>query len=171
MFDYNDGIVPLITDSDEYKSIAWHGALKPYGAQILADEGLGSTGNNWIKCPVTEDKYTSYAQNSSVGFKDYYGSFRQFPSKFCQISALNRTVIMGEDHCMDINDKELTSGFGKDWGQVHYWHGPTPHFGRISRWGRWEHGIGNVLFCDGHAESIHWENNWLSVDNVKVANH
>jgi prepilin-type processing-associated H-X9-DG protein len=166
--DYNDGIVPLISDSKLYTGISWHGALKPYGAEILADEGLGSTGDHWIKCPVADDTYTSYAQNDAVGFKDYHGAFRQFPSTFSQIPGLGRTVLAGEDHCMAINSKELTSGFGRDWGQVHYRHGPTPHFGKISQWGRWEHGIGNVLFCDGHAESILWENNWLTVDNVVI---
>ncbi|MFH1708090.1 MAG: hypothetical protein ABIF71_09245, partial [Planctomycetota bacterium] len=50
----------------------------------------------------------------------------------------------------------------------HYLVFPTPHFGVMGPHNWYISGLANVLFCDGHAEPIHWKNNWLKWDNLHV---
>jgi prepilin-type N-terminal cleavage/methylation domain-containing protein/prepilin-type processing-associated H-X9-DG protein len=178
--DYNDGIVPHISlnkemyDKTGFTYTSYFRTLEPYGTEIMGDETYGSTKDNWIQCPKHKSMYSGYAHNDWIGFKYFTWALRVYPVKFGQIPNPESMVLMGEDNTIDINSHELTTGFGKDWGQSHYRFGQTPHFGEKSTLQdyvheRWINGKANVLFCDGHAETISYNNNWLKYpDNFRV---
>jgi prepilin-type processing-associated H-X9-DG protein len=165
--DYNDGIVPMIRASSKYSSVEWYSILEPYGKDILGDDEYKSSKDYWIDCPKMQVSYNAYAQNDNIGFKDFLGSKRYFPVKFSQIPDLSAMVLMCE-HTHLLHNYNLKNNLGKDWGQPGYNYFPSPHFGIRKSNGRWIEGMGNVLFCDGHAESVHWKNNWLSMKNLRI---
>jgi prepilin-type processing-associated H-X9-DG protein len=167
--DYNDGIVPLIRASAHFPNSWFYEQLRPYGAAIIAEEAIAGKGDAWLRCPKQKiTPYGAYAQNANIGFKDYLGSQSYFPVKFSQIPNPDSIVIMCEMTGNRLFGTKITTNLGKDWGQGSYLMFPTPHFGELSAWDRWIHGDANVLFCDGHTESINWKNNRLTADNVKV---
>jgi prepilin-type N-terminal cleavage/methylation domain-containing protein/prepilin-type processing-associated H-X9-DG protein len=165
--DYNNGIVPMIRASAKYGGREWYTTLKPYGKDILGREAYGSGTDSWVRCPKYRPTYNAYAQNDRIGFKDFLGQRSYFPVKFSQIPNPSTMVLMCE-HGALLHNYNLKSNLGKDWGQPHYNYFPTPHFGTLKSNGRWIEGNGSVLFCDGHAESINWKNNWLQAKNLYV---
>jgi prepilin-type processing-associated H-X9-DG protein len=164
--DYNGGIVPFIRGSVQYKSIEWYSALEPYGKDILGDDEWGSTKAFWIQCPKYKPAYNAYAQNDSIGFMWWWAK-RTFPVNFSQIPNPSIVALMAENNTMDFN-YTIKDNLGIDYGQSNARFYPTAHFGEKSKWGRWINGYGNLLFCDGHAESIYYKNNWLSMANLRV---
>jgi prepilin-type N-terminal cleavage/methylation domain-containing protein/prepilin-type processing-associated H-X9-DG protein len=178
--DYNDGIVPHISLNKElrektgFKDTWWRYTLRPYGMDILEGKTYGSTSDAWVQCPVFKSTWSGYAHSTWVGFKYWTFDYRDYPVKFAQIPNPGSIVLMGEDSTAEINQIELTTGFGKDWGQVEYNFASTPHFGRLSLLKnysdqRWVDGMANVLFCDGHCEVVSSDNNWLVYpDNMKL---
>jgi prepilin-type processing-associated H-X9-DG protein/prepilin-type N-terminal cleavage/methylation domain-containing protein len=166
--DYQDCIVPIIRGSSTWKGIDWYNVLRPYGKDQVAYESFGSKQNYWIQCPKFKPTYNAYAQSGHVGFKDFLGAYRDFPSRFSQISNASMMVLMGEDHTLSIGQTELTTGLGNYYGQAHYRFAPTPHFGRYLPGDKWVAGRANVLFCDGHVENIHCNNNPLTSKNFTV---
>ncbi|MFC1582222.1 prepilin-type N-terminal cleavage/methylation domain-containing protein [Planctomycetota bacterium] len=164
--DYSGGIPPLIRDSAIWPGTTWHELLRPYGKDILESEAKGATNRNWVQCPKNRIFYNAYGQNGHLGLMDFLGSFRKHPGKFAQIPSPRNTVLMAENDTLIVGSGEMTSGFGRYFGQAHYMFIPTPHFGRLEKGSYWVEGKGNVLFCDGHVENIAWDNNWLTLDNI-----
>ena len=165
--DYGGGIPPLIRGSSTYKDVNWYSLIGPYGKDVLAHDAYGTTNDSKLKCPKSGFGYNSYAQNGSLGLKDFWGATNDFPTKFSQITGPETVVLMGEDHTMMIGLRELTSGFGSL--GVHYRVAPTPHFGEYTSQGpNWINGSANILFCDGHVEIQTKGNIWIRRENLKV---
>jgi prepilin-type processing-associated H-X9-DG protein len=165
--DYNDGIVPMIRAHPTIPSIEWYSTLPAYGSYDIAFNSFGTSHDIWIRCPMFKPGYNSYAQNDAIGFNRFLGAVGNYPVKFCQIPAATRTVLMTE-HWNLLHNDGIINNLGKDTGQPHYLVFPTPHFGVPGPHGWYIQGLANVLFCDGHAEPIHWQNNWLRWDNLHV---
>jgi prepilin-type processing-associated H-X9-DG protein len=168
--DYAGFIVPLIRASGTYSPIDWYVVLEPYGNGTLANESYGAKSKGfWTQCPKFRPTYNAYAQNANIGFKDFLGSFRDWPTKFDQIPNPREMMLMTEHgHLLTgygmAGDYSSGSRLGKDTGQPGYAFHPTPHYGRLNANNRWVDGMINLVFCDGHVEAVHRDRNWLEID-------
>ena len=92
---------------------------------------------------------------------------RDYPVNFSQIPNPSTVLLMAENNTMDFN-YHIKNYLGIDFGQSNSMFYPTAHYGEINSNGRWVNGRASVLFCDGHTESIHYKNNWLTMANLRV---
>ena len=141
--------------------------------EIIDEKVFSKRKANWISCPKWPAQYNAYAQSASIGFVIIGGlSSYPYPTKFNQIpNPQNILLMMCGTGCCDFNF-HVMNYLGVDKGQGSYRWFHTPHFGEWKMTSRgvpyWLHGRTTFAFCDGHAEVISYNNNWLEITNIRV---